>query len=804
MIELRTLGLVDLKDVDGREIRAVLTQPKRIALLAYLAVATPRGFHRRDTLLGLFWPELDQPHARASLRKAIHALRQALGDDALAGRGDEELALGEGRVWCDAVEFERALDDRRPGDALALYRGDFLEGFFISGARDFERWHDHERARLRQRAAVAAWAVAEERLAAGDDVAASQCARRALELAPDDEAALRRVIGLLYQLGDRAGALHLYNEFARRLVEEYGVQPSAETRQLVEQVKSSGEQLRASLPLRGPREDRQAAGAAPHGAAAPASQPARFRPARRVVLLGGIVLLLGAFGLPLALRGVLAHGAAPVLAVGAFHDYSARDTTGLARAIPSLLATNLARLKDIQVVSAARMLELMAQLGVPNDGGGDDPAAGLAARQAGATELVEGALYPRMGGGWRLDVERVELESGRVLAAYRMEGGDVFALVDGTTDSLAAGLGLPERALHVAEVTTSSQGAYRLYENGLYAYSQGDFLGAVRLFDQALQEDSTFAMAAYYAVLAESGTEYVAMDEVLGHLATALRMAEHTTERERLLIRATAARMLDEPARVALAETLVTRYPADPEGHLLLGEAILQAGDFLGALPHLRHVVDMDSVSLRQASLRCRACVALTDITDAYFQTDSFPALERTARRWVQVQPSSPQAWSRLAVALTETGPQAAAAAIRRAAALRAADPFDALYPAGLRLRVADFESADRGVREVIRTGTPVLRNRARWSLVISLRNQARWREALLEARRYRRLYFTGEPPAFEPAVLEPLVLLEMGRPKEAARLFRAILPVATSPFSPARTASLQIWIRAHVATALD
>ena len=55
MIELRTLGAVDLRSADGVELRAVLVQPKRTALLAYLAVADPRGFHRRDSLLALFW-----------------------------------------------------------------------------------------------------------------------------------------------------------------------------------------------------------------------------------------------------------------------------------------------------------------------------------------------------------------------------------------------------------------------------------------------------------------------------------------------------------------------------------------------------------------------------------------------------------------------------------------------------------------------------------------------------------------------------------------------------------------------------
>src|SRR5256885_9674153 len=60
MIELRLLGRLSLTSAAGRDVRALLGQPRRLALLAYLAAATPPGFHRRDSLLALFWPELDQ------------------------------------------------------------------------------------------------------------------------------------------------------------------------------------------------------------------------------------------------------------------------------------------------------------------------------------------------------------------------------------------------------------------------------------------------------------------------------------------------------------------------------------------------------------------------------------------------------------------------------------------------------------------------------------------------------------------------------------------------------------------------
>jgi DNA-binding SARP family transcriptional activator len=57
MIRVQLLGMVDLRADDGAQVDAVLAQPKRLALLAYLATAAP-GSTRRDTLLATFWPEL--------------------------------------------------------------------------------------------------------------------------------------------------------------------------------------------------------------------------------------------------------------------------------------------------------------------------------------------------------------------------------------------------------------------------------------------------------------------------------------------------------------------------------------------------------------------------------------------------------------------------------------------------------------------------------------------------------------------------------------------------------------------------
>src|SRR6266516_774488 len=144
VVEFRILGTVKLVGAGGRELRSVLAQSKRVALLAYLAAATPRRFHRRDSLVALFWPELDQEHARAALRQALHVLRRSLGEGALQSHGDDESGLGDADFWCDMRAFDAASDSGRHTEALELYRGDLLDGFFISGAPEFEHWVEDE------------------------------------------------------------------------------------------------------------------------------------------------------------------------------------------------------------------------------------------------------------------------------------------------------------------------------------------------------------------------------------------------------------------------------------------------------------------------------------------------------------------------------------------------------------------------------------------------------------------------------------------------------------------------------------
>ncbi|MDX1579866.1 MAG: BTAD domain-containing putative transcriptional regulator, partial [Gemmatimonadota bacterium] len=224
-IEFRTLGSPDLLRSDGTAVRSVLAQPKRVALLSYIAVCGNGGFLRRDALCGAFWPEAEQSQARHRLRTALHMLRKALGHDVLIGRGDEEIGLSRAEVWCDVEAFERAVEEGRHGDALDLYRGDFLGGFHVRASHDFEEWLRGTRERLQRLAASSAKALSAAAVEAGDHEVAIRWAARAREIAPLDESALRLQLDSLDAAGRRAEALGEYDVWVRRLKEELGVEP---------------------------------------------------------------------------------------------------------------------------------------------------------------------------------------------------------------------------------------------------------------------------------------------------------------------------------------------------------------------------------------------------------------------------------------------------------------------------------------------------------------------------------------------------------------------------------------------------
>jgi serine/threonine protein kinase len=311
--------------------------------------------------------------------------------------------------------------------------------------------------------------------------------------------------------------------------------------------------------------------------------------------------------------------------------------------------------------------------------------------------------------------------------------------------------------------------AHRLYEEGLWAFHQQDLHGARRLFRAALAEDSNFALAIYYALRTEWALALPpdsALETRLGALADQL------PERERLLVRGRMAWSASDPALLAIADSLISRYPDEPGGHLLMGQALGGGGSVQRALSHLRLAVALDSPGLRGVAAECPACEALAAIISLHALVDSLPAAERTAREWVALQPGSGRAWHTLTQVLESQGrTEEALAAVRRVAPLAPGNPYVPIYAALLDIRAGEFEAADRLLREHARAGPPDVQTEALWFLIISLRYQGRLREALATARTLRHLH----PDMREALIAEAQVLFEMGRAPEAAALFDSI-----------------------------
>lgn len=236
-LRVTLFGALDVRDAAGTGFDAVLAQPKRAALLAYLAATHGRGLRRRDSLLALFWPELSERRARDALNSALYFLRKSLGEGVIVGRGSDEIGLADEAVWCDLVAFDAALAAGDAAAALELVRGTLLDGLLIADAPEFDDWLSRERERVRAASRDGALRLSNGAQEGGDTGAAAQWARRALELAPDDEGVLRTLMRALERDGDVAGALRQYESFARYLGRALELEPSPQTTALAAELR---------------------------------------------------------------------------------------------------------------------------------------------------------------------------------------------------------------------------------------------------------------------------------------------------------------------------------------------------------------------------------------------------------------------------------------------------------------------------------------------------------------------------------------------------------------------------------------
>ncbi|HEY8485189.1 MAG TPA: AAA family ATPase [Longimicrobiales bacterium] len=232
MIEIRTLGELSVLR-DGERVR--LASSKECALLVYLVLHEGRVF-RREQLAALLWPEAVPSRARHSLSQALYGLRRRLPGLPFCVEG-EEIRVPIGAIRCDAVTFRAAVNDGRLEEALELYQGAFLEGFWVNGAGPFEEWQERVRDELRHMAERAVRSLLLRADAGGEWHEVERLATRLLQLDPFQEEAHRLRIRAIAAAGDRPRALREYQRVRALLLEDLGREPEAETIALAEQIR---------------------------------------------------------------------------------------------------------------------------------------------------------------------------------------------------------------------------------------------------------------------------------------------------------------------------------------------------------------------------------------------------------------------------------------------------------------------------------------------------------------------------------------------------------------------------------------
>lgn len=602
---LRTLGALTLSGAADPERSAAIgelnARPRALAVLLRLAMAD--GPVSRDLLTEEFWGDRDPERARHSLADALSAIRRAFGRESVSQRSPQLVFRPETRLIVDAVEFSRAIQAKRDGDALALYRGDFLDGVFIDRAPRFDQWAMQRRFSLREQFVESAEREYRRLAAAGAHDAAVAVALRWQAAAPDEPASTRAWLESMVASGTASAlrrGLEAWGEHVRRLAADDET-PDDALAAYAADLKRRYEALPAApaiapTPLP-PRQTPPPGGqvAAPDGlgpgatprAAAGAVIPRRRGPWLAIAAVTAVVVAVVA---TLATRRD-ADRPPPWIVVADVETAGVDSTTLGAFA----LATRTALESDgrVFVLPDSRALEL-ARLSSPEAARVDAALADVVARRSGATAIVVPVL---MQSGQRLRSALRIVEPG--LGAQVVQGPDV------SRDSLLHSLDgliaqarsrIPGRSRKgrepLPDVATPSLAALSAYASGLRASKEQRIGEGVTLLREAIAIDSTFAIA--HAALGQF--LYLLNQPAAGESAfvRAMAMRSRVPVRDRMTIEASRAYAHAEyDSAASTYDRWLRQHPEDRVVRSRLALAYMMAGrDAESAREHRRVLAD--------------------------------------------------------------------------------------------------------------------------------------------------------------------------------------------------------------------
>ena len=270
---------------------------RRLALLAILAAAGARGVSR-DRLLLLLWPDSTEANARHALSQLLYMLRRDAGSEIATGA--TELRLDATLIGSDLAEFDAALTNDQPERAAGLYRGPFLDGFYLENGEEFERWAAEMRGAISRRARGALEQAVRRAAERGDRADAAEFARRLTQLEPLSAPYALAYMEALAEAGDRGTALKFAKEYEAVVRRELKTPTEPSIRALAQRLAAQLQHSSATEPPPpAPPEPNVPADEVPAAANAEPvpAPPKRWRGGLAWLVAGAVVATVGFFAL---------------------------------------------------------------------------------------------------------------------------------------------------------------------------------------------------------------------------------------------------------------------------------------------------------------------------------------------------------------------------------------------------------------------------------------------------------------------------------------------------------------------------
>jgi TolB-like protein len=292
--------------------------------------------------------------------------------------------------------------------------------------------------------------------------------------------------------------------------------------------------------------------------------------------------------------------ARPRVVVAFFENNSGdAEVDWLSRGLPEMLTTDLSRSKELEVIATQRLHDLLASAGRDPGEMMDRSTASELARWAGADIVISGSVF-RAGNRYRIDAQAYDTASGAVTVAHKVEGEDLFVMVDELTSGLREGLQVSSvEAAPLLAVTTSSEEAFRHYTRGREYYDSLDLEAAEAQFEKSLDADPDFALARLR--LALSKVSRGALDSAAPLLVKTETEIDRLPEADRMLSKALHAYVAerDLEATAKGLEELIRAYPGEQEANVLWARALSDlANDPIEATRKLRKALAQDPGNL--------------------------------------------------------------------------------------------------------------------------------------------------------------------------------------------------------------